>query len=147
MIIILPLPVSVNENPVAKEEMKSKVSGIYTFYENYDASYRLKITSDKVIKKWVLIDEESEYDIGAWNPNEGSIKVNYLGTIIVTNKGNLELSGDTYKKGGSWETSGYASSNNDSDDSSSFRFEDITFDSRIIDLKITNTSDYSNNNL
>ena len=127
----------------SEAEMKSTVAGTYTCYDGYKARYQLKVTRrDTVIMRWVNLGKDSDlsFDVSSWNPANGTFKTS-LGTITVTNDGNLKFDGDIYEKGGSWSST--SSDSSYSSGYSKFSYESGATVLKIQDVKVSNNSSYT----
>ncbi len=94
------------------DEMKEAIKGTYTYYEDYDAKYMIKIEENTITKRWVNLGSESDMDltIESWNPKEGTIEVS-LGNYVVTRDGDIkDEDGNKFELGGSWSDSDSGSS-------------------------------------
>lgn len=88
----------------SEAEMKSALQGTYTYYNAYgDARRQIVINGDKATYKYSYIDSDIETTITKWDYKNGNIHT--FEDLIVTNKGDLKIDNDIYKKGGYMSTS------------------------------------------
>lgn len=123
----------------SEAEMKSAVAGTYTYYDGYKAKNQLKISGNTMIKRWVSLGSDFDMDLSikSWNPSKGTFEVS-IGTITVTNTGDLKYDGNIYEKGGSW-----SSSSSSSLYSSSYTRESGSAVLKIQDVKVTSNGSYT----
>lgn len=83
-------------------EMQESIVGVYTYYEDLDDIYKIKVTEDTVTMRYDGNDgDEEELSIRSWNPHRGIIKLS-KGTITVTDIDKIEYDGNTFTKFGTW---------------------------------------------
>lgn len=112
LVVALLIMLSIDQHKLSKRtvfsteaEMKKSIEGVYSYENTHHPRKQLKISGDKVTKRWVLLgsDHDLELRIKKWNPKRGMFS--FLDhKIVVTSDGNILYDGELYKKGGTWES-------------------------------------------
>ena len=124
----------------SEAEMKDALEGTYTVYDGYKAEYQLHVDGNTVTERWCTLgsDFDMDLEIKKWNPSKGTFEIS-LGTLVVTNTGDIKYDGKLYKKGGSWSSTSSGSLGSSYTSSYESAYSVLKFS----DLKVSSNSSYT----